>query len=144
MSYSKLAKSFISRSPYKYNNQISFDGTKIIGKDYIWKTNSDGSYRMHMKSNIVLAEWINHKGKDYSVVYNRGNKCYATEIVWLSHSGWRSKVSHLKYGELGKPSREMQLVYKPQMIDKLIYLEAVEYILLPRTIDGDSAFFEQI
>jgi len=143
MSYNKLATYFKSRTPYKYSKDIVFDGTKIVATEHEW-VRKDGRWQKISKhEQIVLAEHIEHNGKEYAVVYNRGNKCFATEVMhWGFNSSWRSaKLINLVYGELGKPVEDQQRAYKCQMIDALIYSGVITHILIPTTLEGDSAFF---
>ena len=143
MSYAKLSEFFKSRTPYKYDKYMYFDGTKIIATHTEWK------YKNHRWQKIgdikvVLAEHIEHNGKSYAVVYNRGNKCFATEVMmWGFNNKYRShSLTKLQYGEVGKPTKDQQQAYKCQMIDALIYSGAVSHILIPTTLDGNSKFFE--
>ena len=144
MSYSKLATHFKSRTPFKYNKEVHFDGTKIVATEKSW-VYEDGRWQVqHGTDEIVLAEHIEHNGKSYAVVYNRGNKCFATEVMaWGFNSSWRSqKLQNLVYGELGKPTKDQQRAYRCQMIDALIYSGVVTHILIPTSLNGDSAFFK--
>ena len=144
MSYSKLATHFKARTPFKYNNQVHFDGTKIVATEKSWEY-KDGRWQVkHGTDDIVLAEHIEHNGKSYAVVYNRGNKCFATEVMmWGFNNKWRStKLTNLLYGEIGKPVKDQQRAYRCQMIDALIYGGAITHILIPTTLEGDSAFFK--
>ena len=143
MSYSKLAKHFKSRTPFKYSKEVHFNGTKIIATERSWEY-KDGRWQIkHGTDQIVLAEHIEHNGKSYAVVYNRGNKCFATEVLmWGFNNKWRStKLTNLLYGEVGKPTKNQQRAYRCQMIDALIYSGVVTHILIPTTLNGDSAFF---
>ena len=144
MSYAKLSKHFKARTPYKYSKEIYFDGTKIIATEVIWKYKDNRWQREDQNTQIVLAEYVQHNGKEYAVVYNRGNKCFATEVLaWGFNSQYRSKqLANLKYGEVGKPHKDQQRAYKCQMIDALIYGGVVSHILVPTTLEGDSKFFE--
>lgn len=145
MSYAKLSEHFKARTPYKYSKEIHFDGTKIIATEVTWARDQNGSwYRKQGTDNIVLAEHIEHNGKKYAVVYNRGNKCFATEVMmWGFNSRYRShRCKNLKYGEIGKPTKDQQRAYRCQMIDALIYGGVVSHILIPTTLEGDSKFFE--
>ena len=145
MSYLKLSQNFKSRTPYKYNKQIHFDGTKIIATEVSWARDKHGSwYRKNGIEKIVLAEYVEYNGKSYAVVYNRGNKCFPTEVMmWGFNNKYRSmSVGHLEYGELGKPTKDQQRAYKCQLIDGLIYQGAITHILIPTTLEGDSAFFK--
>ena len=144
MSYAKLSEHFNARTPYKYSKEIYFDGTKIIATEISW-VRKDGRWeRLSGKDKIVLAEHIEHNGKEYAVVYNRGNKCFATEVMhWGFNSHYRShRCGNLKYGEVGKPTKDQQRAYKCQMIDSLIYSGVISHILIPTTLEGDSKFFE--
>ena len=145
MSYAKLSECFKSRTPYKYSKEILFDGTKIVATEIKWSRDIRGRwFRETGEDKIVLAEHIEHNGKSYAVVYNRGNKCFATEVMqWGFNSHYRShRVGNLKYGEVGKPTKDQQRAYKCQMIDALIYSGVVSLILIPTTFEGDSKFFE--
>ena len=144
MSYAKLSEHFKARTPYKYSKEIYFDGTKIIATEISWVRKDGRWQRLSGKDKIVLAEHIEHNGKEYAVVYNRGNKCFATEVMmWGFNNSYRShRVGNLKYGEIGKPVKDQQRAYKCQMIDAMIYSGAVTHILIPTTLDGDSKFFE--
>jgi hypothetical protein len=147
MSYDKLQQAFQNKTPYKYNKEVIFDGTKIIATEVRWSRKPNGHwFREHLADKIVLAEHIEHNGKSYAVVYNRGNKCFATEIMgWGFNNTWRSsRLANLKYGELGKPVKDQQRAYRCQMIDALIYGGAITHILIPTTLDGDSDFFKLI
>lgn len=144
MSYNRLATHFKARMPFKYNHQVHFDGTKIVATEKKW-VYEDGRWQVkHGTDQIVLAEHIEHNGKSYAVVYNRGNKCFATEVLqWGFNSQWRKqKLQNLVYGELGKPTKDQQRAYRCQMIDALIYSGVVTHILIPTSINGDSAFFK--
>ena len=144
MSYSKLAAHFKARTPYKYNKEVIFDGTKIIATEVAW-TYEDGRWqRKKLNDNIVLAEHIEHNGKSYAIVYNRGNKCFATEVMAYGfNNSWRiNKLKNLQYGEIGKPVKDQQRAYRCQMIDALIYSGVVTHILIPTTFEGDSDFFK--
>ena len=144
MSYSKLATHFKSRTPFKYNKEVHFDGTKIVATEKSWEY-KDGRWQVKRGTDqIVLAEYVEHNGKSYAVVYNRGNKCFATEVMaWGFNSSWRSqKLQNLVYGELGKPTKDQQRAYRCQMIDALIYSGVITHILIPTSINGDSAFFK--
>ena len=144
MSYEKLSQHFKARTPYKYNKEVYFDGTKIIATEVSWSYKDGRWQRLSHPEKIVLAEHIEHNGKKYAIVYNRGNKCFATEVMaWGFNSQYRSHAcSNLKYGELGKPVKDQQRAYKCQMIDALIYSGAITHILIPTTLEGDSAFFK--
>ena len=144
MSYSKLATHFKSRTPFKYSKEVHFDGTKIIATERSWEY-KDGRWQIKRgKDQIVLAEYIEHNGKEYAIVYNRGNKCFATEVMmWGFNNKWRStKLTNLQYGEIGKPTKDQQRAYRCQMIDALIYSGVVTHILIPTTLEGDSDFFK--
>ena len=145
MSYSKLSEHFKARTPYKYNKQVHFDGTKIIATENKWERDQNGRwFRRQGTDKIVLAEYIEHNGKSYAVVYNRGNKCFATEVMcWGFNSRYRAhRCGNLQYGELGIPTKDQQRAYRCQMIDSLIYGGAVSHILIPTTLEGDSDFFK--
>ena len=145
MSYSKLSEHFKARKPYKYSKEVYFDGTKIIANEGRWARKPNGQwFREQSSDDIVLAEYVQHNGKEYAVVYNRGNKCFATEVLaWGFNSHYRShRVGNLKYGEVGKPHKDQQRAYKCQMIDSLIYSGVISHILIPTTFEGDSKFFE--
>ena len=144
MSYSKLATHFKARTPFKYNHQVHFDGTKIVATEKSWVYEDNRWQVQHGTDKIVLAEHIEHNGKSYAVVYNRGNKCFATEVMmWGFNNKWRStKLTNLLYGELGKPTKDQQRAYRCQMIDALIYSGVVTHILIPTSINGDSDFFK--
>ncbi len=144
MSYSKLATHFKARTPFKYSSEIHFDGTKIVAVERSWEY-KDGRWQVKRGTDeIVLAEYIEHNGKKHAVVYNRGNKCFATEVMmWGFNSRYRSnRCGNLKYGEIGKPTKDQQRAYKCQMIDALIYSGVITHILIPTTLKGDSAFFK--
>ena len=145
MSYSKLSEHFKSRTPFKYNKEVHFDGTKIIATENTWERDQNNRwYRKKGTDKIVLAEYIEHNGKSYAVVYNRGNKCFATEVMmWGFNNKYRShSLTKLQYGELGKPTKDQQRAYRCQMIDALIYSGVVTHILIPTTLEGDSDFFK--
>ena len=144
MSYSKLATHFKSRTPFKYNHQVHFDGTKIIATEKSWVYEDNRWQVRHGTDEIVLAEHIEYNGKSYAVVYNRGNKCFTTEVMaWGFNNKWRlTKLNNLVYGELGKPTKDQQRAYRCQMIDALIYGGVITHILIPTSINGDSAFFK--
>ena len=146
MSYDKLSTNFKARKPYKYNKEVIFDGTKIVATEVKWSYKDGRWQRKDGDDKIVLAEHIVHNGKEYAVVYNRGNKCFATEVMaWGFNSRYRSQaVQNLKYGEIGKPVKDQQRAYRCQMIDALIYSGAVTHILVPTTLKGDSDFFKLI
>ena len=144
MSYSKLATHFKSRTPFKYNKEVHFDGTKIVATEKSWEY-KDGRWQVKRGTDqIVLAEYVEHNGKSYAVVYNRGNKCFATEVMmWGFNNKYRShSLTKLQYGEIGKPVKEQQRAYRCQMIDALIYSGVVTHILIPTTLEGDSDFFK--
>ena len=146
MSYDKLQQHFKAKTPYKYNKEVIFDGTKVIATEVRW-VHKDGRWqRLSGEDKIVLAEYVQHNGKEYAVVYNRGNKCFATEVMaWgFNNSYRRHSCTNLKYGELGKPVKDQQRAYRCQMIDAMIYSGAVTHILIPTTLDGDSDFFKLI
>ncbi len=144
MSYSKLATNFKARKPYKYNKEVHFDGTKIVATESKWEYKDGRWHRKLGLDQIVLAEHIEHNGKSYAIVYNRGNKCFATEVMcWGFNSGWRAnRVKNVKYGELGIPTKDQQRAYRCQLIDALIYGGVVTHILIPTSLEGDSAFFK--
>ena len=144
MSYSKLSEHFKARTPYKYSKEIHFDGTKIIATERSWVYEDNRWQVKRGTDEIVLAEYIEHNGKSYAIVYNRGNKCFATEVMaWGFNNKWRStKLTNLVYGELGKPTKDQQRAYRCQMIDALIYSGVVTHILIPTTLNGDSDFFK--
>ena len=145
MSYSKLSEHFKSRTPFKYNKELHFDGTKIVATETKWERDQNNRwYRKQGTDKIVLAEYIEHNGKEYAVVYNRGNKCFATEVMlWGFNNKYRShSVTKLQYGEIGKPTKDQQRAYRCQMIDALIYSGVVTHILIPTTLEGDSDFFK--
>ena len=144
MSYNKLATHFKARTPFKYSKELHFDGTKIVATERSWEY-IDGRWQIKRGTdNIVLAEYIEYNGKQHAVVYNRGNKCFATEVMaWGFNNKWRStKLTNLVYGELGIPTKDQQRAYKCQMIDALIYSGVITHILIPTTLQGDSAFFK--
>ena len=146
MSYDKLSTNFKAKTPYKYNKELIFDGTKIVATEVRW-VHKDGRWqRLSQEEKVVLAEYVQHNGKEYAVVYNRGNKCFATEVMaWgFNNSYRRHSCTNLKYGELGKPVKDQQRAYRCQMIDAMIYSGAVTHILIPTTLDGDSDFFKLI
>ena len=144
MSYSKLAQAFKDRTPYKYSKDVHFDGTKIVATETKWLIQNGRWVRQSLEDQIVLAEHVEHNGKSYAVVYNRGNKCFATEVMAYGlNNSWRiSKLANLQYGELGKPTKDQQRAYRCQMIDALIYSGAISHILIPTTLEGDSDFFK--
>lgn len=144
MSYAKLSEHFKARTPYKYSKEIYFDGTKIVATERNW-VYEDGRWQVQRGTdNIVLAEYVQHNGKEYAVVYNRGNKCFATEVLECGFNSHyrRHRVGNIKYGEVGKPVKDQQRAYKCQMIDALIYSGVITHILIPTTLEGDSKFFE--
>ena len=144
MSYNKLATHFKARTPFKYSKELHFDGTKIVATERSWEY-IDGRWQIKRGTdNIVLAEYIEHDDRQYAVVYNRGNKCFATEVMyWGFNNKYRSHAcNHLKYGEIGKPTKDQQRAYRCQMIDALIYSGVISHILIPTTLEGDSKFFE--
>ena len=144
MSYKKLATHFKARTPYKYNKEIHFDGTKIVAIERKWVYEDSRWQIKRGTDEIVLAEHIEYNGKSYAVVYNRGNKCFATEVMaWGFNTKWRmNRLVNLQYGELGKPKIDQQRAYKCQMIDALIYGGVITHILIPTTLNGDSDFFK--
>jgi|21_taG_2_1085346.scaffolds.fasta_scaffold42579_2 hypothetical protein len=146
MSYDKLQRAFQNRTPYKYNKEVIFDGTKIVATEVKWSQKPNGHwFREKGCDKIVLAEYVQHNGKSYSVVYNRSNKCFTTEVMAYGfNNSWRSQQLNLKYGEIGKPDKDQQRAYRCQMIDALIYGGAVRYILIPTSLNGDSDFFKLI
>ena len=81
MSYNKLATHFKARTPYKYSKELYFDGTRITATESSWEYKDGRWQRHHGTDQIVLAEYVQHNGKEYAVVYNRGNKCFATEVM---------------------------------------------------------------
>ena len=144
MSYNKLATHFKARTPFKYSKEIHFDGTRIVAVERRW-TYKDNRWQVERGTDeIILAEYIEHNGKSYAVVYNRGNKCFATEVMaWGFNNKWRStKLTNLVYGEVGIPTKDQQRAYKCQIIDTLIYSGVITNILIPTTLQGDSAFFK--
>ena len=144
MSYDKLQKAFKNKTPYKYNKELIFDGTKIISTLAEWVYQNNRWQRVGDQQ-VVLAEYVVHKGKSYAVVYNRGNKCFPTEVMaWGYNSSWRRQNLKLKYGEIGIPVKDQQRAYRCQMIDALIYAGAVQYILIPTSLNGDSDFFKLV
>ena len=146
MSYSKLSEHFKARKPYKYSKEVYFDGTKIIATEVKWVYKDNRWQREDQNTQIVLAEYIEHNGKEYAVVYNRCNKCFATEVMaWGFNSRYRStQLTNLQYGEVGKPTKDQQRAYRCQMIDALIYGGVITHILIPTTLEGDSDFFKLI
>ena len=144
MSYNKLATHFKARTPYKYNKEVHFDGTKIVATETSWEYKDGRWQRKRGLDQIVLAEHIEHNGKSYAIVYNRGNKCFATEVMsWGFNSNWGSnRVKNLQYGELGIPTKAQQRAYRCQMIDALIYGGVITHLLIPTTLEGDSDFFK--
>lgn len=146
MSYDKLQQHFKAKTPYKYNKEVIFDGTKIVATELKWSRKPNGHwFREKGTDEIVLAEYVQHNGKQYAVVYNRANKCFPSEVMqWGIHNKWRSQSLKLKYGEIGIPPKDQQRAYRCQMIDALIYGGAVTHILIPTTLEGDSDFFKLI
>ena len=147
MSYDKLQQHFKAKTPYKYNKEVIFDGTKVIATEFRWSRKPNGHwFREKGTDEIVLAEHVVYNGKEYAVVYNRGNKCFATEVMAYGfNNSWRLRqVDKLKYGEIGTPPKDQQRAYRCQMIDALIYSGAVTHILIPTTLEGDSDFFKKI
>ena len=67
--YDDLSKAFKSRQPYKYDKHISFDGTKIIDTRGEWIYDKQKGWRQVKTTPVVLAEWVEYNGDDYSVVY---------------------------------------------------------------------------
>ena len=146
MSYDKLQQHFKAKTPYKYNKEVIFDGTKIIATEHKWEVVGGRWQRVSGEDKIVLAEHIVHNGKEYAVIYNRGNKCFATEVMSYGFNNkWRLRqVDKIKYGEIGTPPKDQQRAYRCQMIDAMIYGGAVTHILIPTTLEGDSDFFKLI
>ena len=145
MSYDKLQRAFQNKTPYKYNKEVIFDGTKIIATEHRWVQVGGRWQRVSQEDKVVLAEYVQHNGKEYAVVYNRGNKCFPTEVMaWGYSSSWRKRNLKLKYGEIGIPVKDQQRAYRCQMIDALIYGGAVRYILIPTSLNGDSDFFKLV
>ena len=147
--YEELSEAFKRKQAYKYDKTLRCDGTKIIKDSTEWEyCTVQAKWILKPTKNVVIAEWINHKGKEYAVVYNRSNKCYATEgLLWTGESYWYrqyNKNVNLKYGELGKPPKDQQVGYKSQLMDRLIYKGAVTHILIPTSLNGDSAFFKDL
>jgi len=146
MSYSKLSQAFKDKTPYKYDRNVQFDGTKIVATETKWDLDATtGRWsRQTGTDQIVLAEHIEHDDHPYAVVYNRGNKCFATEVMAYGFNNqWRQpKLVNLVYGELGKPIASQQRAYRCQLIDALIYGGAISHILIPTTLNGDSDFFK--
>jgi len=148
-SYLELGKAFKKRQTYKYDGSLSCDGTKILCSRGDWFFNNvTKQWTRNRTTPVVLAEWVEHKGKSYAVVYNRGNKCFATESLWYHNArylNWGGKRNVLlEYGELGKPVVTQQVSYRCQMIDSLIHNGAVTHILIPTSLEGDSDFFKLI
>ena len=142
--YSDLAKAFRDKRPYRYNKFLHFDGQRLIEKGEVW---SQHQRRWINNVEIVLAEWVRHNGKEFSVVYNRANKCYASDILWFfrwSQTSSYGRNNRLKYGQIGKPDTEQQVGYRAQMIDKLIMEGACSYVLIPTSYEGDSTFFDDL
>jgi len=98
MSYNKLATHFKSRKPFKYNKEVYFNGTKIVATEKSWEYKDGRWQARHGTDEIVLAEYVEHNGKEYAVVYNRGNKCFTTEVMqWGFNNKWRSqKLQNLR------------------------------------------------
>jgi len=146
MSYDKLQQAFQNKTPYKYNKEVIFDGTKIVATELKWSRKPNGHwFREKGTDEIVLAEYVQHNGKQYAVVYNRANKCFPSEVMqWGIYNKWRSQNLKLKYGEIGIPPKDQQRAYRCQMIDAMIYGGAVTHILIPTTLEGDSDFFKLI
>jgi len=147
--YQELGKAFRNRQTYKYDGTLSCDGTKILCSRGDWAFNMNTkTWGRNRTSSVVLAEWVEHKDKSYAVVYNRGNKCFATECLWyhcVRYTSWAStKEMKLKYGEMGKPTKDQQVSYRCQMIDSLIARGAVTHILIPTSYEGDSEFFKKL
>jgi len=148
-SYKELGKAFGNREAYKYDGTLSCDGAKILCSRGDWfYNNMTKQWTRNRKAPVVLAEWIEHKGEIYAVVYNRGNKCFASEALWrLNPNTWaysRLGSSPLRYGEIGKPTTEQQVGYRCQLIDTLIHSKVVTHILIPTTFEGDSEFFKKL
>jgi len=148
-SYLELSKAFGNKQKYFYDGNLSCDGTKILCSRGDWAYNNVTKKWGRTRTNsVVLAEWVEHKGKPYAVVYNRGNKCFATDALWYHNAryqNWGGKSKHvLKYGELGKPVETQQVSYRCQMIDALIGNGAVTHILIPTSYEGDSEFFKKL
>ena len=146
MSYDKLQQHFKAKTPYKYNKQIIFDGTKIVATEIRWVRKDGRWQREDGEDKIVLAEHVQHNGKEYAVVYNRANKCFATEVLsyGFNNTYRSSRCKKLEYGEIGIPVKDQQRAYRCQMIDAMIYSGAITHILIPTTLDGDSDFFKLI
>ena len=146
MSYDKLQQAFQNKTPYKYNKEVIFDGTKIIATEPKLSRKPNGHwFREEGTDKIVLAEYVQHNGKSYAVVYNRANKCFATELLAYGfNNSWRVQRLRLEYGEVGIPPKDQQRAYRCQMIDAMIYNGAVTHILIPTTLEGDSDFFKLI
>jgi|TARA_R110001583_G_scaffold8195_1_gene39561 hypothetical protein len=147
-SYKNLATAFKNGQTYRYDPTLSCNGTKIICTRGDW-IQDPNTFRWTRTSDtpVILAEWVEHEGESYAVVYNRGNKCFASQVlgyfsatqVWLTTTPVR-----LKYGEIGKPVKEQQINYRCQLIDALIYNGAVTHLLIPTSHKGDSEFFKKI
>ena len=144
--YNDLSKAFKNRQTYKYDKHVSFDGTKIVDTRGEWKYDSTKGWYQTSTNPIVLAEWIEYKGRSYAIVYNRSNKCYATDgLMWMGNTWWYKRYKpKLKFGEIGKCSKDQQQGYRGQMIDKLIAFGGVTHILIPTSKSGDSAFFKDL
>ena len=100
MSYSKLSEHFKARTPFKYNKEVHFDGTKIIATEVRWTRDQNGRwFRQKLNDQIVLAEYVQHNGKEYAVVYNRGNKCFATEVMMW---GFNIEVTPLQTSNMAR------------------------------------------
>ena len=148
-SYSELSKAFGNKQTYKYDGTLLCDGTKIVCTRGHWMLNQKTKqWTRNRTTPVVLAEWIEYKGKNYAIVYNRGNKCFASEALWrfnrttVAYS--RLGSSPLKYGEVGKPTGEQQISYRCQLIDTLVHSKVITHILIPTTFDGDSEFFKKL
>lgn len=143
-SYNDLAIAFKNKRPYRYNKELYFDGTRLIENASYW---CSVQRRRFYNVEVVLAEWVTHNGKEFNVVYNRANKCYASDILWTFRWSGNSFVGtniKLKYGQIGKPDIKQQVGYRAQMIDRLIIRGACSYILIPTSYEGDSAFFDDL
>jgi hypothetical protein len=141
--YTDLSQAFKDKIHYNYSAIIYCNGLRITGKE----TRYCRTAQRYILNEVVLAEWVTHKGKEYPVVYNRSNKCYASEVLWYWRYGgaWSEKARlSLKYGEIGKCPQEHQLCYKAQLMDKLIIGGAVSHILIPTSSKGDSDFFNNL
>ena len=145
--YNDLSNAFSNRKAYKYDKHLSCDGTKIVDTRGKWTYDKSTNKWLQLSTQvIVLAEWVEHKGVSYPVVYNRSNKCYATEgLYWFSDNWWyKQRSNKLKYGEIGKCDKSQQLCYRSQLTDRLIGSGSVKYILIPTSVNGDSEFFKLI